>query len=138
MTKKAKQKNEMAKNETKEIKPDPIIIHKESDDSDEESLLVPRASKFIDKTGHPSEEWVRMNEILYIALDYADSMPFRNDILKQIRRCYRAFSSGKAFNTDFIFDMLSKVDLDPNLTSFRRLMGEKLDEYLLAKKSTRK
>jgi hypothetical protein len=122
----------------KDIKPDPIIIHEESEDLDEESLLEPRASKFIDKTGHPSEEWVRMNEILYTALDYADSMPFRNDILKQIRRCYRAFSSGKAFNADAIFDILSKVDLDPKLTSFRRLMGEKLDEYLLAKKSARK
>lgn len=126
--------------ELKKIEPDPIVIPKEPTfEEDQEQVLSPRAKGFFDREkGEVDEEWIRMNETLYSALDYTESVPFKNDVIKLLYRYYVAYKSKRPFNADALFDRLSDANADPDRSGFRVLMGEKLDQYLLAKKSARK
>lgn len=145
MTKGKKKKEEEKKGsnpemaEPKKIEPDPIVIPNNVSDDREFEDSIPRAAKFIDpKTNTPSEEWIRMNELVYTALDYAESMPFSNEVIRCLHRYYISFKAGKEFDAVPLFNQLSNMKLDDKRNAFRRLMGEKLDEYLLAKKLPQK
>jgi hypothetical protein len=102
-----------------------------------------RVSKFLDKdSGKPSEEWLRLNDMLFSAIDFTDSRYglFPAHILKQIQRFRAAHISGHDFDPTSIFEHLIKMDQDETYTSFRQKMGEKMDQFLLdlAKKTRRR
>lgn len=138
MTKEKKKKEEVS--EKKKIEPDPIVIPKEPTfEEDQEKALSPRAKVFFDREkGEVDEEWILMNEILYSALDYTETIPFKKDVIKLLYRYYVSYKSKKEFNADALFEKLSNANADPDRSGFRILMGHKLDQYLLAKKCSQK
>lgn len=139
MTKGKKKKEEVSG--MKKIEPDPIVIPKEPEhfEEDMEEILSPRASKFLDrKKGEVDQDWIRMNDLLYSSLDYTETVPFKNEVIRLLYRYYAIFKSGRSFNADRLFDILFETKEDPDRIGFRVVLGEKLDEYLLAKKTSRK
>lgn len=101
-----------------------------------------RVSKFVDKnSGKPSEEWIRLNDLLFSAIDCTDSRygPFPAHILRQIQRFRAAHLSGHDFDPTSLFESLFNMDQEETNT-FRQKMGEKMDQFLLdlAKKTRRR
>jgi hypothetical protein len=121
MTKKAKQKNEMAKNEIKEIKPDPIVMGKANE-------IEPDQIDDIMEYG--------LYEALHVAMTQAQTYRITRDIIRMINSYYVAFCSETPFDANPLFDLLTQ-QTDPKKSSFRRAMAQKLDQYVLANKKQR-
>ena len=126
MTKKTKPKNE--KNETKEIHSDPTLITPDP-------IVIPDE----DDTEHEFCDILDPNmwEFLHVALNHVQSYQITRNIRRMINGYYADFCSGKPFNSNPLFDLLSEKT-DTKKLAFRRSMATKLDEYLLAKKKRRK
>jgi hypothetical protein len=121
MTKKAKQKNEMAKNEINEIKPDPIVMGETNEIEPDHIEDIMEYSLY---------------EALHVAMTHAQTYMITRDIMRMINSYYRAFCSEKPFDTNPLFDLLTQ-QTDPKKSSFRRAMAQKLDQYVLANKKQR-